>query len=48
LLIESPDGFFSHIAIRVIHERKASRPARFAIDRQHDLSWYSHAREVFP
>jgi hypothetical protein len=48
LLIEPPDRFFSDVAIGVIHERKASRPARFAIDRQHDLSWCSHAREVFP
>jgi hypothetical protein len=48
LLIESANGFFGDGAICVIDERKSSRPARFAIDWQHDLGRGSHAREVFP
>jgi hypothetical protein len=48
LLIESANGFFGDGAICVIHERKSSRPACLAIDRQHDLGGGPHAREVFP
>ena len=46
LLVESADRFFGDGSIRVVDEREAPRPSRFAIDRQYHLRWCADARQV--
>jgi len=47
LLIELANGRLGDATISVINERKASRPAGLAIDREHYLCRRTHTREMF-
>jgi hypothetical protein len=46
LLVETPYRLFGDRAIRVIHEREATRPACLAVYGKNDLTWFADTRQV--